>query len=296
MTQPTFTLRIGTSPVVGSEFYWSLNDGSAVRSGFVVIDLAESWDGQADQAVPAGWRRLSPWSVEGDRAVAEVGRIVRAASSKVDTSYPKLRASHRIDTERALSDLFAKMRSDVAARHEDGVKRLISAQWDKELAALLVERNLATASDVAAKVAAAFDSDYDPEVMRAWFEAGADVSSVRINGNAEDSIREAEDNEDVDDPVGHVFGILESSGAAQIATSMVTTAAGFAARDVAEYAGGATKTWQTNSGNPRSSHAALSGETVALSENFSNGMAWPGDPEGGADENAGCMCSLTITR
>lgn len=213
---------------------------------------------------------------------------------RVDTAYPKVRAKHRIDTEEALAGLFGKMRGDVAARHDDGVGRLIAPRWNTELAALLLERNLATASDVAAKVAAALDSDYDPEIMRGWFESNSDLTAARVNAHAESDIRAAEDRDDVDDPVGHVFGILESSGAAQLAVSMVTTAAGFGARDAAEKSGASAKTWRVNSGNPRPEHAAMNNETVSLNENFSNGMAWPGDPDGGADENAQCECSLTI--
>jgi len=174
------------------------------------------------------------------------------------------------------------------------VSRLISAQWNKQLAGLLLELNLATASDVAGKVADALESEYDPKVMRGWFKANADIASEDINTHTESDIRDAEDRDDVDDPVGHVFGILESSGAAQLAVSMVTTAAGFGARDAAEKSGAAAKSWHVNSGNPRSSHASMNGETVGIDENFSNGMAWPGDPDGGADENANCQCSLTI--
>ena len=64
----------------------------------------------------------------------------------------------------------------------------------------------------------------------------------------------------------------------------------------AEQAGLKTKTWQTNSANPREAHAALDGETVALDERFSNGQLWPGDPAGGAQNNANCKCSVTFGR
>jgi hypothetical protein len=46
--------------------------------------------------------------------------------------------------------------------------------------------------------------------------------------------------------------------------------------------------------NPRSSHAYMSGETVALGEPFSNGMNGPGDYSGGADEVANCNCDLSF--
>jgi hypothetical protein len=39
----------------------------------------------------------------------------------------------------------------------------------------------------------------------------------------------------------------------------------------------------------------MNGETVALSENFSNGAAWPGDSVNlDVDEVAGCDCELVM--
>ena len=34
----------------------------------------------------------------------------------------------------------------------------------------------------------------------------------------------------------------------------------------------------------------MNGETVRIDEVFSNGLRWPGDPVGGADNNAECHC------
>ncbi len=60
-------------------------------------------------------------------------------------------------------------------------------------------------------------------------------------------------------------------------------------------AGATRKTWVTGL-NPRPSHAAMSGETVGISERFSNGMLWPHDHAGGVDEVAGCNCSLSYSK
>ena len=57
-------------------------------------------------------------------------------------------------------------------------------------------------------------------------------------------------------------------------------------------AGSDTKTWLTTSGNPRSAHAALNGQTVPIDQRFSNGMRWPGDPAGGGENNANCRCVI----
>lgn len=213
---------------------------------------------------------------------------------RIDTAYKPLRARRRADTASALTDLFAEMKPDVLARYESGAKRLIAARWDEALAVVVLDQNMATASEVAARVAKALGAEFDPVVMTNWLQANAAIAGGNINAGAEDDIAEAGDAEDVDDPVGHVFGILATSGAAGLAARMVATAAGFGARDAARASGAAVKSWQVNSGNPRSAHAAMNGETVGIDESFSNGMSWPGDPAGGAENNAYCECSITI--
>lgn len=56
------------------------------------------------------------------------------------------------------------------------------------------------------------------------------------------------------------------------------------------------KTWVVTSSNPRSSHAALNGETIPYGERFSNGAQWPGDIDAlGVEEVANCQCILEIT-
>ena len=67
--------------------------------------------------------------------------------------------------------------------------------------------------------------------------------------------------------------------------------AGLASLNAAGQNGAATKTWVSGP-SPRSAHAAMNGETVAIGDVFSNGMNAPGDPAGGADEVAGCNCDL----
>jgi len=93
-----------------------------------------------------------------------------------------------------------------------------------------------------------------------------------------------------------VFEIAATTRAEEIAITGVTRAANFGSREGAKQGGLRSKTWVVNSGNPRDSHAALDGETVGIDDLFSNGLRYPGDPEGGADDNAGCQCSLAFGR
>lgn len=222
--------------------------------------------------------------------------------ARVDTAFKTLRARHLSDNVSVLSGVFADMQDDVKAKHESGARQLVSAHWDKALADVIFTRNKATARDVALRVVkglappkrAADDTEYDPDVMDSWLTLNAGFAAEGINAGVESDIAAAADMAGVDDPVSHVFGILLASGVAGIGQQMVTKSAGFGAHDAAVHVGAQVKVWQVNSRNPRSSHIAVNGQSVAMSENFSNGMAWPGDPAGGADENARCKCSLTI--
>ena len=98
------------------------------------------------------------------------------------------------------------------------------------------------------------------------------------------------------DSVKIVFEIATGSRSTQIATTGVAGAANFGAHEGAKQGGLKTKTWVVNSANPRDEHAAMAGETVDIGDLFSNGMRWPGDPAGGAENNANCQCSVAFGR
>jgi hypothetical protein len=209
---------------------------------------------------------------------------------RVDTRFPLLRARRQRETLDALGELLTDQRDDVAARWESGASVLLTRRWDALLQEVVFDQNKLTASEVAWRVAKAFEAEFDPSVMTGWLEENARVAAERVNQSTRDRMADSKE----DDPVGHVFGILLTSGVAMYARSMVTSAANFGAGDAAKASGAALKMWQTNSSNPRSSHSAMGGETVPIGEMFSNGMQWPGDSMGGADEVANCQCSMTI--
>lgn len=218
--------------------------------------------------------------------------------SRVDTELPKLRAGLMLDTTDALVKLFEQMQPDVAARFDAGAKVLIAKRWMAQLAGVVEDRHMVVAAAVGGHVAEQLDyPDFDPEIMRAYLALNAGFVAEGVVSNAESAVRaaaEAQAEDDAPDPVGHVFGILAATGAAALATQMVTSTANFAARDVAVKGGAAAKVWHTTSGKPRKSHARMNGESVGLDEKFSNGLMWPGDPSGDANEVAECKCSLTI--
>ena len=197
----------------------------------------------------------------------------------IDATFPDLRAERQRVTRDALAALFADQQFSVmVARHT------LSTLWDKRLAKVMFDLNLATATRVGDKVAAHLPGDFTPAFMHAWLLVNAENGAKAINDSTRQSLKAAAD----DEAKAGVFDTLTSTTAAGYAVSMVTMAANFGAHDAATHAGGESKTW--TGGTTR--HADMNGETVPLSENFSNGMAWPGDAAGGASEVANCGCSV----
>jgi HK97 family phage portal protein len=90
-------------------------------------------------------------------------------------------------------------------------------------------------------------------------------------------------------------GGLWAAAALTRSETAATEALSFGGHDAAEASGVGFKVWQTTSSNPRALHAAMNGEKVPLGGVFSNGLRWPGDSTGDADETANCRCLLTYS-
>lgn len=179
-----------------------------------------------------------------------------------------------------------------------------SRRWDEELADDLEALALNVTGEIGPAAAAGLGfspSAYDVDRTRRFLRAVCESRAGAINSTTADALRaaladgdEGENGEDqlsaanvFDDAVGH-------RGAAA-AVTLATTFASFAVTEAARQAAPsrAMKVWTVTSGNPRTSHAGMDGETVPVDDVFSNGMAWPGDPVGGADEVAECRCTIT---
>lgn len=178
-------------------------------------------------------------------------------------------------------------------------------RWDKELADDLFKAAVSVTGQVAADTLESIGDDpdaYDMARTQKFLLAVAKSRSTMINQATLAQIQEAldDDEEDEEGEQLHtpekVFDEADESRGAAIGQTLLTTFAAFAITEATKQrTQGSTKTWVVTSGNPRSSHAAMSGETVSLDENFSNGAKWPGDPVLGADGVSNCMCTVEIT-
>lgn len=94
--------------------------------------------------------------------------------------------------------------------------------------------------------------------------------------------------------VARTLGDLEAGRAETIARTETASAYGTASQDAIEQAGFTHKSWLTaDDGKVRTSHEMCQDEgAIPLADTFSNGLSFPGDPDGDADEVINCRCVL----
>jgi len=249
--------------------------------------------GGAPAALPAARQPLAIEGPRPDAVRAERSMMGRLGGTKVASAD---RAPLIDEHARQLKKLFTAQRDDVLARHARKDAAPFNAQtWDQALADLLAGLATATAKVLGTQTASALGGAFDIASMAEWIHDNAMTSAQRINTTTLDQLAAAL--EDADDPaasITNVYDVLTGSRSDQIAATRVASVGGFAQRTAAGQSGATHKTWVTGS-NARPDHAGMAGETVRLGQAFSNGMDGPGDPSGGADEVAGCNCSLTFT-
>jgi HK97 family phage portal protein len=229
---------------------------------------------------------------------------------QVDLVYPRIRKRHAQKYAEVMSGYFNRQRKAIdsllgSTKHlkhaapADIQATLAADRWNRELGDDLYALNVATATAFAERVAKTGGITFDESKMYAWLRKNADIAAANINTTTATQVAEklADGTLGPDDTAAAIRGVFDvavSSRATQIGLTKVATAANFGAHEAAQQSGYRQKTWQTNSDKPRLTHD-IDGETVGIDEPFSNGLAYPGDPSGGADEVAGCTCSLAYS-
>ncbi|MEO8889196.1 MAG: phage portal protein [Jatrophihabitantaceae bacterium] len=172
--------------------------------------------------------------------------------------------------------------------------------WDDDLAAELDDPTTAT---VDAFGRAAAGKSWDPDKVTAWVAASAAGAATGMNAatlsRLVDEVTKALATDDptaeMGDRMTAFVDYMTGARVDQAAETRTTSLAAFGEHEGAKQAGAGAKTWVVNSAKPRASHAAVDGESVGMDEDFSNGMAYPGDPSADVDEIAGCDCTTEFT-
>ncbi|MEN6306002.1 MAG: hypothetical protein ABFD96_24975, partial [Armatimonadia bacterium] len=239
----------------------------------------------------------------GTLAAEPDGAKARRRRGRIDSTLAETRARHVEKWQQVLEHTFERQRNTVMPKVPKKAKPVLvideiwdAARWNRELQADYYRLNYATASVWGQYMAEQTGIEFDADDMDAWLMENSRIAAEEINGHTRDLIAAGLAADVVWDAINNVFDVALSQRAPELAFSGVTTASTFGAQEGARQGGMKTKTWKTNSAEPRPEHQAMDGETVGIGELFSNGMKWPGDPAGGADNNANCCCSVIFGR
>jgi HK97 family phage portal protein len=225
----------------------------------------------------------------------------KSKKAKVDPTLPRTRARHREQWALVYARHFSRQRDAVLSKLPKGRKINVgeiweAERWNRELKTDVKKLSTATATVWARYVADQMDTEFPEDSIEGYLEEHARIVAENINATTADGIAKALKGDSLLDDVKRLFEVAIAVRAAQEARSSVTAMANFGAQEGAKAGGIKSKTWQVNSGNPRPEHAAMNGETVDIGDVFSNGMRWPGDPAGGAENNSNCECSVIFER
>jgi HK97 family phage portal protein len=236
----------------------------------------------------------------------DTGALAGPARRQKAIAGPLAKADPDADAREALTDVYAaffrRQRKAVLSAIGAGGAWWDGKRWDKELTEDLYDAAVDLSAVMGREQAQAlgFDPDqYNVDATGAWLEAFAAKRAGWVNQATRAHLEAVleDDSEDAPDP-SSVFDAAESQRSLAAGAASCAALASFARTEAGRTLAPdtATKTWRVTSSNPRASHAAMDGETVAIDEQFSNGMDFPGDTAGGADEVAGCECTVEVNR
>lgn len=137
--------------------------------------------------------------------------------------------------------------------------------------------------------------------ISSWIDKRADVFLNFINDTTfetlkqqfSDSIAGGETREQLITRVRDTYGNISSKRAKTIARTEVHNATQFGTMEGYKQAGLTTKIWvAVMDESTRMSHASVDGEERPFNTPFSNGLMYPGDPSGPAEETINCRCTI----
>jgi len=190
---------------------------------------------------------------------------------------------------RAVLSRLGAQKSELAEVKAKPGKLFDRQRFDKELAKDLLPAMRKTAKNSASTV-----GSWDIDNAENWLAAVALSTAKKVNRSTEEriqrSLSELDEDGDALDAMDSLFDEMTENEVISAGFTLAGSVANFARNESAYSNNRGTKTWIVTSGNPRASHAAMNGETVAMGETFSNGARWPGDPDLDIDETANCAC------
>ncbi|AZS11702.1 portal protein [Arthrobacter phage Maja] len=240
--------------------------------------------------------QASPQDSGSQNLAASPGRRVKSTEFEIKAP-EEIPEDHQKAMAKVFARFFARQRRSVLSAAKKDPDWWDAERWDKELRDDLLKESLGVTKAAALTALAGMGEDpdkYSVDRTKAFLKTVAERIARQVNAATLASLEDAFADDDPEAP-GHVFDVAEESRADQSGMTAAATYVGFGMVEAARQTKPqATKRWQVNSGNPRSSHSAVNGEEVPIDDDFSNGLKWPGSFGGDADEVANCQCSVVI--
>lgn len=175
----------------------------------------------------------------------------------------------------------------------------IPSMFVVDLAKSLNTVNVATSKAYGTLVAKSLGGErYEAKDLIPFYEKASRSSAENILNWVQEQLRSTLATKAVEEEVvNDFFDMMEDSETDRLSISAVTSVIALAALNSASIHGAKKKTWKTGRGKShRSEHTTLEGYSIRVEENFPNGMKSPGDPRGGARNNARCHCYLEFNK
>lgn len=198
---------------------------------------------------------------------------------------------------------------EIEAAASRAIKEM-ATKWEETMTAVLVtvleDFGKATATDLGGQPKSLEPSEikwtFDPfsETSKQWItQHGAsliktiqatnitDVRNVILKGKQDNLLMPQ-----IGQNIKKFYGDQSSFKAMRVARTEVSAAAGFGQREAANQSGVAKgKKWMTSRDDRvRDRHVAIDGEERQMNERYSNGLMYPGDPDGDPSESIQCRC------
>lgn len=194
-------------------------------------------------------------------------------------------------------------------RKQFKVKSLLSETFNttlelklaKESALPVLEEMLKDSAEDAKEIAGSDWEFNDSAEINSWLDKKTDVFAKQINDTTfkklesefTESLSQGETRQQLVKRIEDTYSDISKARAATIARTEVHGVTQYGTMEGYKQAGMDLKIWvwaPGTQGGVRDEHQAMDGEEKPLDTTFSNGLMFPGDPNGGAAETVNCQC------
>ncbi len=165
-------------------------------------------------------------------------------------------------------------------------------RWNRELTQKFYDLAARVAGDAGRRAAEQIRGQYNPGQTLNYLFENSQIAAESINDHTRQSIADAL--RDDTDPMSAFDDAAPRAAALGMgrATGLINFARQEAGKQSSTPERERTKTWVVTS--QRSRHPEMNGQTVKVTDKFSNGLLWPGDPAGTVEQVASCQCLLNL--